>query len=126
MSDSILKSALDASLDWTEGHEAILYETCANCGGRTYFRREFCPSCGTSPVEVRTSGCDGVVYAVTTVVRAPSPEWRALAPYALLLVDLTEGPRVMTHGSEGLAIGNRVHIGFKRLGDRLIPYAAAI
>ncbi len=119
--DAMPSAAPDA--DWTTGQPALLYEACAACGQRSYFRRGFCPRCGASPVAVLVSARRGTVYAVTTVVRAPSPEWKALAPYALLLVDLDEGPRVMTHGAAGLAIGDRVQIGFLPLGEHLVPRA---
>ncbi|MDB5846401.1 MAG: hypothetical protein JWP29_153 [Rhodoferax sp.] len=109
--------------DWMTGHEVLLYEQCAACGSSAYFRRGFCAVCGASDVRTLASEGLGSVYAVTTVVRAPSPEWKALAPYALLLVDLDEGPRVMVHGLSGLSIDDRVRIGFVRLGDRLVPRA---
>ena len=117
------RAPVGSLLDWTEGHEAILYESCTACGKVTYFRRGFCPRCGASPVDVLASGGIGTVYAATTVVRAPSPEWKAVAPYGIVLVDLDEGIRVMTHGSPGLAIGERVSIGWLRLGERLMPRA---
>lgn len=115
-----------ADADWTQGHEALLYEACSACGQRSYFRRGFCPRCGSSAVRSHASQGKGTVYALTTVVRAPSPEWKALAPYPLLLVDLDEGPRVMAHGTTGLSIGDRVRIGFLHLGERLIPRAEPI
>jgi len=110
-------------LDWTDGHEGLLFEDCGVCGKRSYFRRGFCPRCGSKSVEVVASQCQGTVYAVTTVVRAPAPKWKALAPYTLTLIDLDEGPRVMTHASAGLAIGDRVYVGWQRVGERVIPRA---
>ena len=112
--------------DWTQGQEGIVYEACNACGKASYFRRGFCPACGAAPVDVRASRGHGTVYAATTVVRAPSPEWKAVAPYAIVLIDLDEGIRVMAHGSPGLAIGERVRIGWLRLGERLIPRAEPI
>ena len=109
--------------DWTQSREGIVYESCDACGKVTYFRRGFCPRCGATPVDVLGSRGNVTVYAATTVVRAPSPEWKAVAPYSLVLVDLDEGIRVMAHGSPGLAIGERVRIGWLRLGERLIPRA---
>ena len=32
--------------DWTNGVEAILYQSCAACGRPQYFRRGFCAACG--------------------------------------------------------------------------------
>ena len=112
-----------APQDWADGQQAILYEHCDSCGKATYFRRGFCPRCGATPVVVRTSAGNGTVYAATTVVRAPSPEWKAIAPYALVLVDLDEGIRVMAHGTPGLVIGELVRIGWLRIGERLVPRA---
>ncbi|TAM33280.1 MAG: DNA-binding protein [Rhodanobacter sp.] len=126
MSNTTATPASTADADWTTGHEALLYEACGACGQRSYFRRGFCPRCGATPVDLRASERKGTVYAATAVVRAPSPEWKALAPYPLLLVDLDEGPRVMAHGTTGLAIGDRVQINFLRLGERLIPRAEPI
>jgi uncharacterized OB-fold protein len=112
-------------LDWTDGREALLYEACPRCGKASYFRRGFCPRCGATPVDTKTAAGGGTVYAVTTVARAPSPEWKALAPYSIVLVDLDEGVRAMTHGTPGLAIGDRVRVGFRPIGDRIVPLAAA-
>lgn len=108
--------------DWTDGVEALLYEACTACGHRAYFRRGFCSSCG-GPVETLHAAGAGIVHAVTTVVRAPTSEWKALAPYALLLVDLREGVRAMVHGDEGLTIGEPVVIEWQVRAGHLVPFA---
>jgi uncharacterized OB-fold protein len=59
-------------------------------------------------------------------VRAPSPEWKAIAPYAMVLVDLQEGIRILAHGVPGLAIGDAVRIAWLHLGERLIPRAEPV
>jgi uncharacterized OB-fold protein len=59
-------------------------------------------------LEWRDSNGRGTVYATTVVERAPSDEFRALAPYTLALVDLDEGPRLMGHATPDVAIGDRV------------------
>jgi uncharacterized OB-fold protein len=61
------------------------------------------------------------VYASTRVERAPSDEFRVLAPYVIVLVDLDEGYRMMAHGTPGLAIGERVRAGFFEHGGRQLP-----
>lgn len=112
--------------DWTEGHPAIAFERCDACGARWYFRRGFCPRCGACEVATVVAGGRGTVHAVTTVVRAPTPEWRAFAPYGIALVDLDEGVRVMTHAAPGLSIGDRVRIDWRELGERIVPHAVSI
>lgn len=112
--------------DWTDGHEALTYQCCAACGDKWYFRRDFCPQCGSTRIAAHASAGDGVVYAATVVAHAPSPEWRERAPYGLCLVDLDEGVRVMAHAQPGVAIGDCVRIRFVRVGEALLPHAHPI
>src|SRR3954454_24416075 len=94
--------------DWTDGAEAIVYQSCAACGSRQYFRRSFCAACGApDPVDNRASG-EGIVYATSLVVRAATPEAREHVPYNIVLVDTAEGFRMMAHGDNDLKIGERV------------------
>jgi len=108
--------------DWTTGTEAIVYQDCAACGARQYFRRRFCAACGAlGPVQKRASG-DGVVYATSLVCRAATPETRAHVPYNIVLVDAAEGFRMMAHGDNDLAIGDKVVAQFRQFAGRLVPY----
>ena len=108
--------------DWTVGTEAIVYQCCAACGGGQYFRRGFCAICGApDPVEKQASG-EGTVYATSLVCRAATPETRAHIPYNIVLVDTAEGFRMMAHGDQALAIGDRVTARFAPFAGRLVPY----
>lgn len=110
--------------DWTMGAEAIVYQSCASCGNLQYFRRSFCAACGApDPVEKRAGG-GGTVYATSLVCRAATPETRAHVPYNIILVDMSEGFRMMAHGDKGLAIGDHVTARFTAFAGRLVPYFA--
>ena len=111
-----------ASADWTRGEAAIVYQSCAACGSVQYFRRSFCAACGAPDlVEQRASG-QAIVYATSLVVRAATPEAREYAPYNIVLVDTAEGFRMMAHGDNDLAIGDKVAARFPRFAGRLVPY----
>jgi uncharacterized OB-fold protein len=113
---------MNKTADWTTGHETILYQCCAACGSRQYFRRSFCADCGApDPVEKSASGT-GTVYATSQVCRAATPETRAHVPYNIVLVDAREGFRMMAHGDNGLAIGDEVRVKFTQFAGRLVPY----
>ncbi len=108
--------------DWTTGNEAIVYQSCAACGARQYFRRHFCSACGVpDPVEKHASG-NGTVYATALVCRAATPETRAHVPYNIVLIDTREGFRMMAHGDNDLAIGDTVTARFCQFAGRLVPY----
>ena len=108
--------------DWTRGGEAVVYQTCADCGTAWYFRRDFCPACGGAHVAERQASGRGTVHAASLVTRAPSEDLRALAPYLIVLVDAEEGFRMMAHGDRSLKIGDPVTVRFVRFADRLLPY----
>ncbi|MEA2678304.1 MAG: uncharacterized protein QOK03_26 [Candidatus Binataceae bacterium] len=111
-----------ALADWTAGEEAIVYQCCAACGSSQYFRRSFCRLCGApDPVEKRASG-EGIVYAASLVVRAATPQTRAHVSYNIVLVDTVEGFRMMAHGDNDLAIGDKVTARFVQFAGRLVPY----
>jgi uncharacterized OB-fold protein len=107
---------------WTSGEEVIVFQTCAACGAQQYFRRSFCAACGApGPVEKRASG-EGTVYATSLVRRAATPETRAHVPYNIVLVDTSEGFRMMAHGDNDLAIGDQVTARYQSFAGRLVPY----
>ena len=107
---------------WTTGEESIVYQSCAACGARQYFRRSFCTACGAAdPTKQRASG-EGVVYATSLVCRAATPETRAHVPYNIVLVDAAEGFRMMAHGDNDLAIGDKVTARYQPFAGRLVPY----
>ena len=108
--------------DWTTGAETLAYNRCGACGTIRYFRRSFCPHCGSEEIEARAASGRGTVHAITTVTRAPSAELRAYAPYRIALVDAEEGFRFMTHAAADLAIGDAVATTFRRFGERIVPF----
>jgi uncharacterized OB-fold protein len=87
-----------------------------------YFRRDFCVACGSTELtEARASG-EGTVYATSLVCRAATAETRAHVPYNIVLVDAKEGFRMMAHGADDLAIGDRVIARFAPFAGRIVPY----
>ncbi len=98
----------------------VRYQACTACGAVQTLPRYACRSCGSRSLEWRDSKGRGCVYAVTVVVRAPSDDFRPLAPYTLVLVDLDEGARLMAHAGAGAAIGDRVIADFFKHGERTL------
>jgi uncharacterized OB-fold protein len=108
--------------DWTSGHKAILYQSCAGCGTAQYFRRGFCAACGSTDLTEKRASGKGIVYATSIVMRAATPETRAHVPYNIVLVDAAEGFRMMAHGANDLRVGDFVSAHFTQFAGRLVPY----
>jgi uncharacterized OB-fold protein len=110
------------SAPYVEGleHGEVRYQACLACGATQTLPRYACRRCGSDRLEWRDSKGRGTVYAATVVTRAPSDDFRALAPYTLVLVDLDEKTRLMAHAQAGVAIGDRVVATFFKHGDRTL------
>ncbi|MDA0785738.1 MAG: Zn-ribbon domain-containing OB-fold protein [Proteobacteria bacterium] len=114
---------------WAGAAEGELhYRKCAACDAAIFYPRSICPKCGATDPAWAVSKGEGVVYACTTVHRAP-PAFADNAPYTVLLVDIDEGFRMMgglANNGEGvadIAIGDRVAVTFQDGPDgRPAPY----
>jgi len=103
----------------------LLYQHCASCGRAQFYPRSACASCGGTALEWLRSEGRGTLHAVTVVYRPPSAAFKLDVPYAVALVDLDEGFRMManvlTADPERVAIGDRVAVTFERRGDIALP-----
>ena len=77
-------------------HE-LYFQRCSDCGTNRFPPRAVCPSCLSSATTwVRASG-RGTVYSFTVTHQNQSPGFRESLPYVLAVVQLDEGPRMMTN-----------------------------
>lgn len=106
----------------------LRYQHCAACRRPQFYPRAFCTACGRTDLEWRRSRGAGTVHAVTVVYRPPTPAFKGDVPYAIALVDLDEGFRMMANvvggDPEGVRIGDRVRVTFERRGDVAVPQFA--
>lgn len=83
-------------------------QRCGRCGAHIHYPRALCPKCGSSELEAVPASGRGTVHA-TSVVRV-RPEYGE--NYNIALVDLAEGPRMMTRvvdtAPEDVRIGDAV------------------
>ncbi len=127
MTDTVaaVPSSVISFSSFTQGLQigVLRYQQCTACGAPQTLARYACRQCGSDQLTWRDARGTGRVYACTVVTRAPSDEFRALAPYTLALVDLEEGFRLMTHASPGVQIGDAVTAEFfEHQGRQLIRF----
>jgi uncharacterized protein len=114
----------DAAPFWEGCREgSLLIQKCSDCAQYQFYPRVVCVHCGSDRVEfVPTSG-RAVVHAFTVCHRPLAPQFAADAPYVIALVDLDEGPRMMTNivGCEPaeVHIGMPVHVSFRAVTDEV-------
>ncbi len=91
---------------------------CKQCGKVFYPPRLVCDKCGAREFETFRLKTDGTL-ATYTIIRTPSQEFSGEAPFALGIVDIKDGVRLMAQIAdvefEELRVGMPVKLEFRRL-----------
>jgi uncharacterized OB-fold protein len=77
-------------------HGRLLIAECSGCGKVHHYPRPFCPYCWNEdvhPVEARGTG---TLYTYSTVYVNDLAPFKEQLPYVAAIVELDEGPRLMT------------------------------
>lgn len=74
----------------------LLIRRCASCGRAHHYPREFCPHCWSEEVSWEEASGRAVLYTWSTVHHNDLPPFTGRVPYVAAVVDLAEGPRMMT------------------------------
>jgi uncharacterized OB-fold protein len=78
-----------------EGTEGVLLGTrCGQCGVTVFGPTALCPHCTSDELTQVELSRHGQVWSYT-FVHTPTKEWKGEVPYALVDVELPEGPRVL-------------------------------
>ena len=84
---------------------------CTDCDAAVFMPRILCPHCSSLSLEWRPASGRGTIYSLTVLHRRSKPG-EPERHHALVLVDLDEGPRMMSHlpdaPPEDIRIGMRV------------------
>jgi uncharacterized OB-fold protein len=82
---------------WAAAAEGrLLLRRCGACGRAHHYPREFCPYCWSEDVAWEEAGGRATLYTWSVVHRNDLPPFDARTPYVAAVVDLAEGPRMMT------------------------------
>ena len=98
-------------------------QKCGGCGEHVFYPRVVCPHCGADKLDWVAASGSGTVYSTTVVRRKPE----AGGDYNVALVDLAEGPRMMSRvvGVEpgGVKIGMKIKARIASEGEaRLVEF----
>jgi uncharacterized OB-fold protein len=85
----------------------LVMQCCTACGRFQFYPRPVCLGCRSDRLEWREVSGRGTVYSATTVHLRYDPAFEP--PYTVAMVELDEGPRLLTQIVDGEApIGSRV------------------
>ena len=119
---------LDTRPFWqaTKRHE-LKYQLCNACGGVVFYTRKHCPHCMSFDLRCEQSKGEGAVYTFTIIRQIGHPVFRERQPYAVALIDLDEGFRIMSHvivdkeAVDTVKIGQRVRLDWEDYDEVSLP-----
>lgn len=90
----------------------LVVQRCEDCGHHQFYPRPLCLACESTRVGWSAVTGRGIIYSAT-IVRVPVTE-ELPPPYCLAIVELDEGPRLLTNIEElGARIGQRVEVAWR-------------
>jgi uncharacterized OB-fold protein len=96
----------------------LLIRRCRTCHRAHHYPREFCPHCWSEDVAWERASGRATLYTWSVVHRNDLPPFTERTPYVAAVVDLAEGPRMMTEvvgtGPAGeLSAGTELEVAFR-------------
>ena len=99
----------------------LLVQECSVCGHRQLYGRSLCTNCHSAALNWIEASGRGTVYSRTIIRQNPSRSFKHLIPFVVALIDLDDGPRMMSNvvgtPAEDVKIGDRVHVTFEPVSD---------
>lgn len=109
--------------DAAKEHE-LRIQRCAQCHHWLMPPRPMCPQCQSMESEYTAVSGRGAIHSWVTYSESPHPAFGS--PHTVVLVDLEEGPRVVSNvvdvAAEDLEIGMPVQVVFEDVDDDLTLY----
>ena len=101
----------------------LLIKRCDDCGETYFYPRTFCPACWSDRTSWVEASGRATLYTYSIVHRNDLPPFPDRVPYVAAVVDLEEGPRMMSNvvdcPVEDLAVGMPLVVTFRHETDEM-------
>lgn len=111
--------------DGTQAGELRL-QRCTDCNQHFLYPRPSCPHCGSRKTEWVRSGGRGRLYSYV-ISHLAAPGWQGETPYVIAVVQLDEGPRMLSNlvgvpaDPAALVLDMPLEVTFQSRGDKTLP-----
>jgi uncharacterized OB-fold protein len=111
----------EAAEYWAAARDGrLLVQRCGTCGHTQLYARDRCLAC-RGPVSWEEASGKGTIYTFTVIRQNYARPFKAWMPYVVALVDLAEGPRLMTNvvgvDPDDVRVGMAVRAKFETVSD---------
>jgi uncharacterized protein len=103
--------------------EKLMLPKCDDCGKAFFYPRIACPHCHSRNVGWTQASGKGKLYSFEIAYRSLNPAFKIEPPYVLAMIELEEGPRMMSNlinieaTPEALKIDMPVEVVFEKQND---------
>jgi uncharacterized protein len=101
----------------------LLLQQCTRCHTFWHPPGPICPSCHSTEYEWTPASGTGAVYTFSVVRQAFRRAWEPLVPYVLAVIELAEGPRMISNvveiSPEEVQIGMPVTVTFQPVSETI-------
>ena len=114
----------DTETYWAAARDhRFVIQHCKSCGKHQFYPRGVCSHCLSSDLEWHEASGKGTVYSFSVNHRAPHPGFADEIPFVLAIVELEEGPRMMTNivecNPDSVKIGMAVEVTFEDVTEEV-------
>lgn len=104
--------------------ERLCFQRCKSCSTWRHLPRNMCAACGSSDWEWSQSSGRGRIYSWTVAHQAMHPALADEVPYAVVVVELEEGVRMVSRTRDidpsQLELDLPVRVRFERVSDQFV------
>ena len=101
----------------------LMLQRCGDCGGWVYYPRALCPACHSDRLAWEQASGEGIIHSYTVCHRPAGPAFAGDVPYVVALIDLAEGPRMITTlvtgDPDSVRIGQAVRVVFEDASEEI-------
>jgi uncharacterized protein len=104
----------------------FVLQHCDACGKALFYPRAHCPHCWSERLTWREASGRGTVKSFSVIHRPGHFAWAAVAPYVIVLIDLDEGPTMLSQlivdDPADARVGLRVTLRPVAIGEYTLPF----
>lgn len=104
----------------------FILQKCTDCNQWVFYPRTICPHCWSNNLEWRPASGKAHLKTWGIVHRPGHPAWQEVAPYVLGVVELEEGPTMLTHllldETKDLHIGLPLQVSYTKINKVWLPF----
>ncbi|THE09575.1 hypothetical protein E1I69_21880 [Bacillus timonensis] len=105
----------------------FILQKCSDCKEFVFYPRSHCPYCWSENLSWKKASGRGRLKTWSIVHKPGHPGWNIATPYMVGLVELEEGPTMLSHliiddDPQNLAIGLPLQVYFQKCGEHWLPF----